>query len=130
MVDIKFNSKYRILYVTFSGVVGFDDLELYMHKIRGLREDYQFLDVIHDMREIEYKLQPEKIGDLLKTAKDVASKFSFLRVASVHQNAHSTAISTIIRERLEIKNVEYKVYSTIEAAFDWLKVKKINQQVG
>jgi len=130
MIDIKFNSEYRILYVTFTGVVGFDDLELYMHKIKGLDESHEFLDVIHDMREIDYKLQPDKIGDLLKAAKSVTSRFTFLRVASVHQNAHSTAISTIIRERLEIKNVEYKVYSTVEAALDWLKVKKINQQVG
>ena len=130
MIDIKFNSKYQILYVTFTDVVGFDDIELYMHKIKGLEESYEYLDIIHDMREADYKLKPDKIGDLLKIAKNITSRFSFLRVASVHQSAHSTAISTIIRERLEIKNVEYKVYSTVEAALDWLKIKKINQQVG
>lgn len=130
MIDIKFNSKYQILYVTFSGAVDFDDLELYLHKIKGLNESHEFLDIIHDMREIEYKLLPEKIGEILNVAKNSISKYSFLRVASVHQNAHSTAISTIIRERMEIKNIEYKVYSTIEAALDWLRIKKISQQVG
>ena len=130
MIDIKFNSEYQILYVTFTGVVGFDDLELYMHKIKGLDESHEYLDVIHDMREIDYKLKPDRIGDILKVGKKVASRFSFLRVASVHQNAHSTAISTIIRERLELKNVEYKVYSSVEAALDWLKIKKTKQQVG
>ena len=130
MVDIKFNSKYQIFYVTFSNVIDLDDIKYYLKKIEGFNKSHDFLDLIHDMRKADYSLEIDDIEKVFTISEKVASQFSTVRVGSIHHNAHSTAISTLIRERIDIENIEYRVYSTLEAAFEWLKVKKANQQVG
>jgi hypothetical protein len=130
MIDIKFHRRYQILYVTFEGEVGFNDLDAYFAKLNKLELPVENLAIIHDMRKVDYQLPPHRIGEVLGLFARMSAKYKYVRVASIHENAHSTAISTIIRERIDIENLEYQVFSTLEFALDWLKVKKDNQQVG
>lgn len=124
MVSLKFDSGKNILYVEFTGEIRLQDISEYLRDLGKMKDLPDCLDIIHDLTKADYRLRPEQISEVFRLIATQLTKHSRIRVASIHENPHSTAISTIIRERNAFKNVEYRVYSTFEAGENWLGIKE------
>jgi len=98
MIEYNFDPNIEILKVKFSGSIGLDDIKDYVNRIAELDNLSTNLNILNDMVDVH-------------------------QYVSVHEKPQSTAISTLIRERNRFRNMEYRVFSSSEAALEWLMIK-------
>lgn len=123
MVELNYDPKVEILKVKFTGSIGIEDIEDYVKRITSLDYLPNNLDILNDMTDVDRYVSVEEVNKVLRTIQPHLSKFTHIRVASVHEKPQSTAISTLIRERNKFENMEYRVYSSPQAAIEWLMIK-------
>jgi len=117
-----FNTKSQVLAVRFAGQVSLDDFRDYVVKLKDLHELPKNLNILHDFTRVEQYIQPGQIRELFDILRLTVSSFDRIRVASVHLRPITTAVSTLIRERMQYSNVEIRLFSTLEVAFAWLSI--------
>lgn len=123
MVELNYDPKVEILKVKFTGSIGLEDIKDYVKRITDLDYLPTNLDILNDMIDVDQYVSVDEVNKILRTIQPHLSKFSHIRVASVHEKPQTTAISTLIRERNKFENMEYRVYSSLDAALEWLMVK-------
>ena len=121
MVSLHFDPESHILRTVFTEGVTLDDMRAYMDQLKEIKIIPPDLNAIHDLTQAVQQILPEQISEMFEITREGVSRFGKVRIASVHLKPNTTAISTIIRERMEYSNVEYRLFSTMEAAEAWIR---------
>lgn len=120
MIDYSFNKKLGILEVTYKGIITVDELFDYgqmLYEDDSLPRD---LKVLTDVTKGEYNILPEDITAILEKLRKHVSKYENMRVAFVHTNPKSLALSYLFERRLDTGKYQHRIFSTREGALNWL----------
>ncbi len=128
MVNTIFREADHLYIANFTGKVSLQDIRQYISELEQVPEYISRLNVIHDFRQAEESLQPHLINEMFAIIREPLSRFSKIRVASVHEKPQTTAISTIVKQRLNLRQVEYKIYCSMDSALGWIRIKQSVQR--
>jgi hypothetical protein len=127
MVDLKFVESECYIIVRFSGKVELADIETYIAKLAQAQISCQPLNLLHDFRDTDEMLSPAEITHMLDLLRKPLSRFPKIKIATLHCKPSTTAISSIIKRRMNIRNVQYRIFSSFEQATTWLKILQFAQ---
>jgi hypothetical protein len=120
VIKIFFNNEFLILEVEFIGEIHFTDLFEYGEMIRQDKDLPRDLKILTDATHAIYKLSPEEIALMLYDLKKQIKPYHSVKTAVIQDKPFETAISMLVDVDLNIPDYMHKVFSTREAAMDWL----------
>ena len=68
-----------------------------------------------------HPVQPGDIGPMVEALKEACKKYQEIREAFIAENPHMTAITTLFSQKAASTNYRSRVFSTNEAAINWLQ---------
>ncbi len=115
-----FDSTRKILFVTISGITSIEDLNQWITSITPDKAPEKYLKMITDARGAIYNFKAEDSKAIDKPLEELCRKYTWIKAAVIHKNPKETALSMVLRNRLEIKNYSQVIFSTMEAAENWI----------
>lgn len=91
---------------------------------RQIRSDHSLprrLKVLIDARETCINVHPGNVGEIIDETVDGCTRFQQLKEAIVLSNPRDTAMAMLISTANRCYNYQLGVFSTLEAALDWLR---------
>lgn len=67
-----------------------------------------------------YPVRPEDVDEMVEALEKTCDSYNMLTEAFVAEDPYSTVITTLFSEKAKIPNYRSKVFSTKEAALQWL----------
>jgi len=111
-------------YVKISGKVNHIQIIDFIRRIWEDHEDAKFLNVMTDYREAqiaEETTEPiKKIADFFN--ENLKKNFSHISWSNISKDSLPTTGSIILQGLVKSNNVNYKPFSTIEAALNWMEL--------
>ncbi len=121
MIDYIFDKNENILHVKAKGEIDFPN---YIKGLRKLTTDTQLpgrLKILEDMRELITQPDVNSIRNLSEGLNVVTDRFTRIRHALVIDDPLYTAFALIVKARLKHESYTMNIFSTKEAAYNWLK---------
>jgi hypothetical protein len=79
------------------------------------------LKIITDARNAIFEFMPEDIDALANSVEKYMGKFVHIKEALIQSDPFVTALTVLYQLKLsKLENFEYQIFSTIEAATDWI----------
>ncbi len=78
------------------------------------------LKVICFVTATSYPVKPEEVDEMVSALEKCCNNYSMLTEAFVAEDPYSTVITTLFSEKARISNYRSMVFSTKEAALNWL----------
>lgn len=78
------------------------------------------LKVISDFRKVESKMKYIELPKLIKPTLEVIKNHASILDAILVNKPHTTALSVLFKKLIRQSNVEYEIFTSIEAAEEWL----------
>ena len=121
MLSFKFDRNENILFVEESGSVSFNEKQEYIQEVLNILNNSKKLKILQDSREAILNFSIEKIEIIRnKIVERLNDNNTMLIQAVIYDSGIETAYS-IIYEKMNLpKNYIHKVFSTKEAALQWL----------
>ncbi len=123
MKKISYSIEKEFVRVVFDDVVSAESIAALMSDIVKERKKLpSILKVLVDARRARFAGRPDDLRIILKKFREHYTKFEIIKLTIVLQNPYETAISIIMKEMLRnLTNIYIKVFSTEQAAAEWLK---------
>ena len=119
---IGFNQEIGLLTIKYFGNLTVDDIIASMIKAN---QDFPLpkdLKVISDFRDAESKLNYIELPKLIKPTLKVIKDHNSILNAIIADKPLTTALSFLFKGFIKKSNVDYEIFTSIEAAKDWLKI--------
>ena len=120
MINIHFNSETNILEVTYLGKISIEQLLEYGSEIRNNKTYPRNLKVFTDATKADYTIEEKNIPGLLENLEKDVENYHTVKSAMLHSSPKETAISMILEFEEKIPNYTHRIFSTREAAMQWL----------
>lgn len=128
MITTTFDSEIDITTTTYQGQIDALELINYISKITLNTDELSKVLYFEDQTNAEFTFSPTEIRQIVHALLVKISSITAIRVAILNTHPRETALSLIAIRLLQAKNIHAKVFSTREAALDWLLLdKKIRQ---
>lgn len=124
MIHTIYDPELRVISTYYSGKIDAKEIIEYIDKLEVDKKVYENLLYFEDQSKAEFIFNPSEIRKLIHALFTKASSLSAIRVAILNLRPKETAFSLIAIRLLKGKKVNAKVFSTKEAALDWLLLKK------
>lgn len=121
MFDYNFDKREKILHVKAIGEIDFPNYITGLHKLTNDSKLPGKLKILEDMRELITHPDVRVISDMSEGLNTATSRFTRIRHALVMDNPAYTAFALILKARLNHESYTMNVFSTTEAAYNWLK---------
>lgn len=121
MLDYNFDKCENILHVKAIGEIDFPN---YINGLKKLTTDSELpgkIKILEDMRELITNPDVKVIGYMSEGLNSVSSRFTRVRHALIIDNPAYTAFALILKARLNHESYTMNIFSTREAAYNWLK---------
>jgi hypothetical protein len=122
MVISKFNSKIGILETKFEGKVSVKDMLDYIFSIRKNSNLPSILKIYSDATDAKFEenVSRKDLEKFLEENRITLAQKAFVYDAFVISSTFETALGMLYRELNKIENYKFEVFSTKEAAIEWL----------
>lgn len=120
MITYRFNETLQILEVKYKGCITLEDLMEFGNWVATNRELPRELKILTVASDAEYKLVHKDFNKLLLALEHNCRFYSFIKAAYIHHKPMETAYSYLLYHKKNIPNYHHAVFSTYEAAIDWL----------
>lgn len=112
-----------IFYVILSGVVTAADIITYLHEFEKIDYLPPNIRLLYDLRNASINLKLRDIVAISKFSKKVTSAYQSVRTAFLVSKPNVTAYSILFSRESKSKKTSRKVFSTENAAIQWLNSK-------
>ena len=122
---IKFSEEVGLLHIQYVGNLTADNI---IASMKDAKQNYKLpgnLLVISDFRKAETKLKIKELPKLVKPTLEVIRNHKSVYNALIFDRPYGTALLILFMDLIKKSNTEYKVFTTIEAAQEWLLKAKI-----
>ncbi len=113
----------NIFQVKFIGEIKFADIVSYLNefsKIDNLPED---LLLLYEAQNVDFKFDPEKVDIISKKAEDSTQNYKSIKTAFLVNEPKLSVYSTLFSKIPVQKKTQRNIFSTKQAAIQWLKNK-------
>ncbi len=123
MITYHFNEKDGILNVKFEGVVSTNDMLNYILDLQNDEKLPQKLKILSEATEAKFaeKVGRKELLKFLEENKKSLSQREFVYDAFIVSGSFETALGMIYKELIKVPNYKFNVFSTKQAALNWLK---------
>jgi len=80
------------------------------------------LKVISDFREVESKMKYIELPKLIKPTLEVIKSHDSILDAILVNKPHTTALSILFKKLIRKSNIDYEIFTSLEAAKEWLMI--------
>jgi hypothetical protein len=119
-IEYKIDTDSRIIYEFWSPKVTFDDYKAYKEKLFIDKEYDPTFDVISDLREFTLNFEVEELDKIVNLFLDHPDKIMKRKSALITNNPKQVAAGMIFQTKSSVTPVNVMVFSTPEAANDWI----------
>lgn len=116
-----FVGKDGIFYVKFAGPVTFTEVKEYLGKFKKIENLPLDIKLLYDFLEGEIDFIEEDLINIARIADDATQKYTSIRTAFVASEPDTTAFSVLFSQLRTNPNNKRHVFSTTEAALNWLR---------
>lgn len=120
MIKYQFNSKNKVLEVTYEGKIKPNEILQYNEFILKNKELPRELKILVDAQTAAYDFSIDTVQELKKMLFENLKFYTFIKVAFLHNNPKETAISMLIEEAENGKNYFHNIFLSREKAIMWL----------
>lgn len=120
MITFHFNSEINILEVSYQGKISMEELFEYGRKIRNNKTYPRDLKIFTDATKADYAIKEKDIHTLLRSIEKDVNDYYKVKSAMLHSSPKETAISMILEFEEKIPKYSHRIFSTREAALQWL----------
>lgn len=124
MIITTFDASNNILHSKFSGNISFTELIEYFHQLGRNNIFPSSLYYFEDHTEAEYSFKASEVKKLARVLNICITRFEYIRVAIVQSKPKETAFSIMAIQNIKHNKVYALVFSTHEAAMEWLMLHK------
>lgn len=123
MINTIYDPELRVISTNYIGKIDAKEIIDYIDNLDLDKKVYENLLYFEDQSKAEFIFNPSEIRKLIHALFTKVSRLSAIRVAIFNLQPKETAFSLIAIRLLRAKKVHAKVFSTKEAAMDWLLLK-------
>ncbi len=120
MVEATFNKKKGILESMFIGDVTIKEIIDYITSIKNNKAYPRTLKVLTDARKSSMNFTISDLSLLVEENNKSLEKYDFIIDAIIIDSPKETALSILYKEFAEASNYKFNIFSTREAAIQWL----------
>ncbi len=120
MISSHYNTDLGILEVRYTGRLGYTELKNFHDRLTHDQDIPRELRILTDARDGEYEITEKDVALVLEDIHLQMKSFTYIKAAYIHTKPRETAISLITGEKNTVPNYFHKVFSTQEAALNWL----------
>ena len=120
MIKYHFNDDLQILEVIYKGDIKSEDPFKLTKYIRDDNKLPRKLKVLIDASNGNYNFDPASVGEFIKDINLTLKKYEFIKEAFIHSKPKETAYSILFASGQIESNYYHNIFSTKEAAFQWL----------
>lgn len=120
MVFSDFGHKKQVLITRFEGDVNLKEITDYIDATRLNKKYPRELRIITDSRKSNMLLKPEDLSAIVDANNKSLKEYTYIIDAIILENPHDTAMSFLYKELSKTKNYYFKLFSTYDAAINWL----------
>jgi len=124
MVSEKFNPQTGILDSTFEGDVSLTEIVDYIIATKENRSYPRKLKILTDATKANMKLAPDDLSKIVEENIKSIEKYDYIFDAIVLMSPKETALSLLYQELAKSNKYQFQIFSTREAAIEWLIGKK------
>ena len=122
MINYSYNSESKILEAKATGIKKVDDIILHYKHLSETNSYPKILKVLIDSRQAKMDVHPDELKKIFYPLVRAIKTYDSLYEAFLVKNPYETAIATLFeKEYLNFKNFKFNIFSTKEAAIDWLQ---------
>ena len=121
MITVKFNLIKGILETTFSGKMTVDQIIDYINAAKENTSFPRFLKILTDATEAEMTFQGDELMKIVKANNQSLEHYEAIIDAIIINTPRETALSLLYEELSKASKYRFRVFSTREAAIDWLE---------
>lgn len=123
MINCDFDSNEGLLFVEFTGEITVEELTNYIISVRENTELPQRLKILSDASKGKFakRIGRKELLNFLEENRVTLSQKEAIYDAFVLSSTFEMALGMLYREFNKIENYKFNVFSTLEAAKDWLK---------
>jgi len=120
MIKIEFNAELDILEVSFKGDIRLNDMLEYGEMIKKNVTLPRNLKILTDATKANYQFSPTEIREMMKALKEQIKPYLSVKTAVIQNKPVETALSMLVDDTDRIIGYDHKVFSSREAALNWL----------
>ena len=121
MINSQLNRETGIYETFFGGQVSFEEIISYISKLKNAKDYPPKLLILTDAIDSTFELSNTEYRQIAELVRRYAAKFELLKDAIILNDPRATAYSLLIRnESITIPNFRFEIFSTREAAIEWL----------
>ena len=121
MIKYSFNKDIQVLEVIYHGEIRVEDIISHAQFVSENKELPRKLNILTDSRNAQYSFSLNEGKKLIKLLKQSLRNYEFIKDAFLHSSPRETAFSTLLEIEQQYTNYAHKIFSTREAALEWLK---------
>ena len=121
MITINFNTETKILENNLSGTITIADVLNMYHQIEHHGQLPANLKIIIDSHKARYSFTEKDLQEIANAIKHLLTKFNSIQEAIIQSTPYETAMAVLYEQMVQIENFRFKVFSSYEAAIQWLK---------
>jgi len=122
MIEFSCREESGIVYVNFSGEVSLKEIEDYLDDFAKRREQTNELLILYDMRESYLEMKLDDVSTVLQMAEESTKLYEKVKSAYVVDNPQVAVFTTLFSAKADSGKTKRKVFSTKEAAVNWLEL--------
>lgn len=125
MITTHYNNSTKILEVTFTGDITVQEMKNYIVSLRENKDLPSKLRILSDASKAKFaeRVSKNDLIDFLNENKKTLSRMEYVYDAYVITGTFETALGVLYKTLNTIKNYSFNVFSTKEAAYNWLSIK-------
>lgn len=120
MITRKFDKEKKILIVKYIGKITINEILNYITSVADDKTLPRDLKIIEYTDDIEYDFDVNEISEITNELRKQIKKFDSVKMCIIHTKPLPTAYSVIYIRESTIKDYTIKLFSTKEAAMQWL----------
>lgn len=120
MIKSEFNHKTGFLDSQFTDAVTLQEIVDYIDATKNNDDLPRSLKILTDATNTDFNLNPDELYKIVEANNQSLEKYNYIIDAIVVESPKVMAISILYKEMAENNKYIFKVFSTREAAIDWL----------
>lgn len=112
-----------IIHAKTQGTVDFNYLKSRIENVLSENNLPQKILILEEANGVLAEFSPQEIEELTVLMKKLASRFSSIHHAVIHDNPLNTAFTMLLSDLVSTTNYHLSPFSTVAAAKAWLKIK-------
>lgn len=121
MITLKFVKQTGILESIWEGDIYLNQIIEYIESVSTNKDFPRRLKIVSDSRRAKFIIQPVDISKIVDANLKSLANYEMIIDAMIPANPHETAMSVLYMELSATEKYFFKIFSTTEAAIEWLK---------